>query len=254
MLATDKRKDSFLKNRGWALFRFKEHELKRDPYTGIEMIRNIQEKRRQANLLKIKQSFWKGNLKVRSMIEGKMDWVPMSDIMRHNTPHKKMFRVMTEIGSVTVTEDHSLFDLENNPIQSSVLKTGDSVIGLPRKEFEPIKVLSCEEVPPELHTYDISVPGTEKFVLESGILAHNSYSISGVSLDIEKSSKYQAMKEEFMNQYDKLVEAAKRSIKIIKGLKQNKYGVGLQSALGPMSRPGVQSRRNFISSGAPSWS
>jgi len=74
-----------------------------------------------------------------------------------------------------------------------------------------------------------------------------SYSVSGVSLDIEKSSKYQAMKDEFISEYDKLVEAAKQSIKIIKGLKQAKYGVGIQSALGPLSRPGVQSRRNWVS-------
>jgi hypothetical protein len=81
-----------------------------------------------------------------------------------------------------------------------------------------------------------------------------SYSISGVSLDIEKSSKYQSMKDEYMNQYDKLVEAAKRSIKIIKGLRQFRYGVGISSAMGPLSRPGVQSRRNWVSSGSPSWS
>ncbi len=74
-----------------------------------------------------------------------------------------------------------------------------------------------------------------------------SYSISGVSLDIEKSSKYQSMKENYINEYDKLVEANKRSIKIIKGLRQYRYGVGITSALGPMNRPGVQSRRNLIS-------
>ena len=148
----------------------------------------------------------------------------------------------------------SLFDSKNNPIQTSLLKPGDVIIGLPEKEFEPIKVISCQETEPEEYTYDISVPTAENFVLESGILAHNTYSIFGVSLDIEKSSKYQAMKDEMINEYDKLVEAAKRSIKLIVGLRQQKYGVGLQSSLGPLSRPGVQSRRNFISPGAPVWS
>jgi hypothetical protein len=76
-----------------------------------------------------------------------------------------------------------------------------------------------------------------------------SYSISGVSLDIEKSSKYQSMKDEYINEYDKLVEANKRSIKIIKGLRQPRYGIGITSALGPLNRPGVQSRRNMISPG-----
>ena len=75
-----------------------------------------------------------------------------------------------------------------------------------------------------------------------------SYSISGISLDLEKSSKYQAIKDEFVAEYDKLVEANKLSIKIIKGLRQFRYGVGITSALGPLSRPGVQSRRNLLGS------
>jgi hypothetical protein len=80
------------------------------------------------------------------------------------------------------------------------------------------------------------------------------YSISGVSLNIEKSSKYQAMKESFETEYDKILELAKRSIKIAIGLKQPRYGIGISSALGPYSRPGVQSRRNFASGGRGGWS
>lgn len=75
-----------------------------------------------------------------------------------------------------------------------------------------------------------------------------SYSISGVSLDIEKSSKYMQMADSTTAEWDKLVEAAKRSIKIIKGLRQFRYGVGITSALGPLNRPGVQSRRNMLDS------
>jgi hypothetical protein len=75
------------------------------------------------------------------------------------------------------------------------------------------------------------------------------YSISGVSLSLEKSSKYQGMKENFENEFDKLKEQAKRSIKIVKGLQQPRYGIGISSALGPFSRQGVQSRRNYVSSG-----
>jgi len=75
------------------------------------------------------------------------------------------------------------------------------------------------------------------------------YSISGVSLNLDKSSKYQSMKENFEAEFDKLKEQAKRSIKIVKGLQQPKYGIGISSALGPFSRQGVQSRRNYISSG-----
>ena len=74
-----------------------------------------------------------------------------------------------------------------------------------------------------------------------------SYSVSGVSLDIDKSAKYESMKNNFIQEFDKGLELAKRSIKIIKGLQQPRYGVGISSALGPFSRSGIQSRRNYVS-------
>ena len=80
-----------------------------------------------------------------------------------------------------------------------------------------------------------------------------SYSISGVSLDIEKSSKYQSMKENFIQEYDKVSDAAKRSIKIVKGLRQMRYGIGISSALGPTTGAGTLSRKNWISGGRPMY-
>jgi len=80
------------------------------------------------------------------------------------------------------------------------------------------------------------------------------YSVSGISLSIEKSGKYQGMKENFISEYDKLKDQAKRSIKIVKGLKQPRYGIGISSALGPYSRPGIQSRRNYVSGARGGWS
>jgi hypothetical protein len=80
------------------------------------------------------------------------------------------------------------------------------------------------------------------------------YSISGVSLSIERSSKYESMKRNFYEEADKSRDLAQRSIKIIKGLKQARYGVGISSALGPYSKPGTQSRRNFAGGGGGGWS
>ena len=58
------------------------------------------------------------------------------------------------------------------------------------------------------------------------------YSISGVSLSIEKSSKYEAMKDNFLAEWEKSRELIKASIKIVKGLRQPRYGIGISSALG----------------------
>jgi len=75
------------------------------------------------------------------------------------------------------------------------------------------------------------------------------YSVSGVSLDLEKSSKYMGMKENYEAEFDKALEQAKRSIKIVKGLKQPRFGIGVSSALGPFNRVGTQSRSNYVGGG-----
>jgi hypothetical protein len=79
------------------------------------------------------------------------------------------------------------------------------------------------------------------------------YSISGVSLNLEKSSKYMSMKENLEQVFDKLKEEAKSTILIVKGIKQPRFGIGVSAALGPYSRVGVQSRRNYTGGGG-SWS
>jgi len=53
------------------------------------------------------------------------------------------------------------------------------------------------------------------------------YSISGVSLSIDKSSKYQSMKENFESDYERTIEEIKKNgIVILRGLQQSKYTVG----------------------------
>ena len=107
-------------------------------------------------------------------------------------------------------------------------------------------VASVTEIPSEEHTYDLSVPGPENFVLTNGILAHNSYSIGGVSLDIEKASKYQSMKDSADTQFDKATEAKVRTVKFIRGLQQPRFGIGVRSSFGPYTSKGVMSPRNFV--------
>jgi hypothetical protein len=73
-----------------------------------------------------------------------------------------------------------------------------------------------------------------------------SYSIGGISLDIEKSSKYESLKQNAEQQLDKAAEAKLTTTKFIKGLQQSKYGLGVRSAFGPMVGRGVLSPRAFI--------
>ena len=188
--------------------------------------------------------------------DGEVRQSVVAAVHQHHTAHKAILSVSTEGGlRATVTEDHSLFLFDSSkPIstQTSALRVGDLVAVVHGGLLMGDRVVSIADQPREDTTFDLSVPGDENFVLSNGMLAHNSYSISGVSLDIDKSSKYLSLKENFEGQHEKMLDQAKSSIKIVKGLQQPRYGIGISSALGPYSRVGVQSRRNYISGGG-SW-
>jgi len=72
------------------------------------------------------------------------------------------------------------------------------------------------------------------------------YSIGGVSLSIEKSSKYESLKQNAEGQFDKSTEAKQRTVKFIRGLQQPRFGIGVRSAFGPNVGRGVLSPRSFM--------
>lgn len=73
-----------------------------------------------------------------------------------------------------------------------------------------------------------------------------SYSIGGISMDIEKSSKYESLKQNAEQQFDKAVQAKKETSFVIRGLSQSRFGLGVRSAFGPALGRGVLSPRSFI--------
>jgi len=72
------------------------------------------------------------------------------------------------------------------------------------------------------------------------------YSIGGISLSIEKSSKYESLKQNAESMYDKATEAKTQTVRVIRGLAQPRFGIGIRSAFGPHVGRGVLSPRNFI--------
>jgi hypothetical protein len=72
------------------------------------------------------------------------------------------------------------------------------------------------------------------------------YSIGGISLSIDKSSKYESLKQNAEDQWDKLTEAKARTTKYMRGLSQPRFGRGIRSAFGPAVGRGVLSPRNFV--------
>jgi hypothetical protein len=72
------------------------------------------------------------------------------------------------------------------------------------------------------------------------------YSIGGISLSLERSSKYESLKSSAEVQFDKATEAKARTTKIIRGLRQSRFGIGVRSAFGPHTGKGILSPRKFM--------
>lgn len=72
------------------------------------------------------------------------------------------------------------------------------------------------------------------------------YSIGGVSLSIEKSSKYQSMADGLSDKFTEQTDAAKETVKIIRGLKQSRFGIGIRSSFGPSVGRGALTPRRFL--------
>ena len=73
-----------------------------------------------------------------------------------------------------------------------------------------------------------------------------SYSIGGISLDIDKHSKYMDLKRNAEEQWDKLVEAKYKTVHYVRGIQQPKYGMGIRSSFGPYTGRGVLSPRKWV--------
>ena len=78
------------------------------------------------------------------------------------------------------------------------------------------------------------------------ILDEFGYTIGGVSLDLEKSSKYQGMANDAQARFQEFVVAAKETVKIIRGLRQSRFGVGIRSSFGPSVGRGALTPRRFL--------
>lgn len=202
----------------------------------------------------IRKAFKAGQLQVQAVDphSGVESMHLVRDVMRHATGHKPMVRTTLVDGRhVDTTVDHSLFRWflrEEDPIvavEASQLKAGDVVATVEGPHVLGVEVASVLTLPPEEYTYDLSVPGPENFVLSNGILAHNSYSIGGVSLDLERSSKYADAKQSAKDTFNEMLEKAKATVKIIRGLQQPKWNAGLRSSFGPATRDSVLTPAKF---------
>ncbi len=201
----------------------------------------------------VRAAFRAGALKVQAVdpASGAVSYRIVSDVLKHNTESKSsVLTTLVDGRSVVTTVDHSIFRWVASgspivPVQAGELLPGDFIAVVEGSELVGVAVASVLLLPPEAVTYDLSVPGPENFVLANGILAHNSYSIGGVSLDLERSSKYSDAKQSAKDTFNEMLEKAKATVKVIRGLQQPKWNAGLRSSFGPATRDSVLTPAKF---------
>ena len=135
---------------------------------------------------------------------------------------------------------------ERTPVRADALRDGDQIATVTSADVVVGVTVQATLNPPLNVSYDLCVPGPENFVLSNGIVAHNTYSIGGISLDLEKSSKYMDLKRNAEEQWDKLTETKARTWKQIRGLQQPRFSTGIRSSFGPAVGRSVLSPRSFM--------
>jgi hypothetical protein len=155
------------------------------------------------------------------------------------------------------------------PEQEGVIKKYNRVFGYVWEDFELLCYLELSldwfnSLPPEtegirtLNDLCQRKPVWRTFILWGAVVhalfalsvnwVHDEfdYSIGGISLSIERSSKYESLKQNAEGQLDKAAEAKSRTVKFIRGLQQPKFGFGVRSSFGPQVGRGVLSPRSFV--------
>jgi hypothetical protein len=199
----------------------------------------------------IRAAYESGQLRVQAVdpSTGSVGLYPVKDVVEHHTGDRASTTCTTADGrSVTTTCDHSLFHRQGDgivPVRADALHDGDAIASVQDGTLTATTV-SVQQGEPLTLSYDLCVPGPENFVLSNGIVAHNTYSIGGISLDLDKSSKYMDLKRNAEEQWDKLTEAKRATVKYLRGLQQPRFGIGVRSAFGPATGRGVLSPRKFL--------
>jgi len=169
-------------------------------------------------------------------------------LMRDNNPDRNYhFRPPTH--EETVQQFSRVFGYiwEDVELQEYLLRSLDMISATPpRTPFQTIDQMVAYR--PEWRT--LLLTGAMTFALQAlrlnWIADEFTYSIGGISLDLEKSSKYEAAQQSASDQFDKQLEKAKLTVNVVRGLQQPRFGMGIRSSFGPYVGKGVLSPRKFV--------
>lgn len=169
-------------------------------------------------------------------------------LLRDNDPDRN-YRFQPPAHEETIGQYNRVFGniwLEDE-LYEYLLRSMDMIAAAPpRTGFTSVD--NMYQFRPEWRT--LLVTGAMMFALQAvrinWISEEFSYSIGGVSLDLDKSSKYEAAQQTVADQFSNMLEKAKLTVKLIAGLKQPRFGNGVRSQFGPNVGNGVLTPGKFI--------
>jgi hypothetical protein len=169
-------------------------------------------------------------------------------LLRDNSPDRNYhFRPPTH--EETVRQYNRVFGYiwEDEELQEFLYRSLDDIISSPpRTPFASVDSMS--QTRPEWRS--MLLVGAERYALHAlrvnWIADEFDYSIGGVSLNLDKASKYEGAYQATVEQFDKQLEKAKATVNVIRGLQQPRYGTGIRSAFGPYAGRGVLAPSKFV--------
>jgi hypothetical protein len=169
-------------------------------------------------------------------------------LLRDNNPDRN-YHFRPPSHEETVQQFNRVFGYiwEDVELQEYILRSLDMISAAPpRTPFASVDQMVAFR--PEWRT--LLLTGAMTFALQAlrinWVAEEFDYSIGGVSLNLEKSSKYEGAYQAAADQFDKQMEKAKATVNVIRGLQQPRFGMGIRSAFGPFSGRGVLSPQKFI--------
>lgn len=169
-------------------------------------------------------------------------------LLRDNNPDRN-YKFRPPAHEATINQFNQVFGFiwEDNELQEYLLRSLDMIVAAPPKT--PFR--TCDQLVqcyPEWRTLLLNGAMMHALMAVSicWISEDFSYSIGGVSLDIDKASKYEAAYQTLSDRWDKQLELAKSTVKIVRGLQQPKYGMGIRSSFGSFTRDSVLTPAKFV--------
>lgn len=199
----------------------------------------------------VEQSYGVVGLDVKTTIEQMDDVrkdlvVKLRDLLRDNHPDRNYhFRPPTDQDVIRGQTERFGYIWEDRELLNYLELAADYVSVYPPRQAISLDTLTLDNIWKTLVIWQAAYYALTAISI-NWIEEEFGYSIQGISLDIEKASKYQSMADTIASQVQALMEKAKAGLHFTLGIQQQRFGIGAQGVLGPYTTAGTVNPRNWV--------